>query len=142
MGEVRPIRRILIVAVPLALALLALSASVAAAKVWRTQIRGGEKTSYRAGPSCSFAPEVSTPSDLRISCPSGARAVVRYSYKVPSTIIGSVALTVDRTAGSPSVGAYHQALTRPSTTAVRVTIAIQGPNTVDIRSVTIGYYVP
>jgi hypothetical protein len=124
------------------LAVLVLTASVASAKVWRTQIRGGAKTSYRAGPSCSFAAAVTTPSDLKISCPTGANAVVRYSYTVPSDIIGSVALTVDRTAGSPAVGAYHQALTRPSATAVRVTIAIRGPNTVDIRSVTIGYYVP
>jgi hypothetical protein len=61
---------------------------------------------------------------------------------VPSDIIGSVGLKVDRTAGSPAVGAYHQGLTRPAPTAVRVAITIRGPNTVDIRSVTIGYYVP
>lgn len=135
-------RRILVVSVPLAAALLVASSSVAAAKVWRTQIHGGAKTSYRSGPSCSFAAAVTTPSDLRISCPSGARAVVRYAYTVPSDIIGSVALTVDRSAGSAAAGAYHQALTRPSATAVRVAITIKGPNTVDIRSVTIGYYIP
>lgn len=138
----RPAVRILRIAVPLAAALLALGATVAAAKVWRTQVRVGDKTSYRAGPSCTFAAAVSTPNDLRISCPSGAKAVVRYAYAVPSTILGSVGLTVDRTMGSGVAGAYHQALTRPSATAVRVTINIQGPNAVDIRSVTIGYYVP
>lgn len=138
----RAARRIAVLAVPLAAALLALSAPVASAKVWRTQVRGGAKTSYRAGPSCTFAAAVSTPSDLKISCPTGAKAVVRYSYTVPSDILGSVALTVDRLTASPAGGAYHQALARPSATAVRVTISISGPRTVDIRSVTIGYYVP
>jgi len=139
---VKALQRIPAAAIPLALLVLALTTTVAVAKVWHTQIRGGAKTSYRAGPACSFTAAVLTASDLRISCPSGANAVVRYSYKVPSGVVGSVALTVDRTAGSPTVGAYHQALARPSVTGVRVTIAIRGPNTVDIRSVTIGYYTP
>jgi hypothetical protein len=135
-------RRVLAVALLLAGVMLALGASAAAAKVWRTQVRGGAKTSSRSGPGCSFTVAISTPSDLQVSCPTGARAVVHYAYTVPSDIIGSVGLKVDRTAGSPAVGAYHQALTRPTLTAVRVAITIRGPNTVDIRSVTIGYYVP
>jgi hypothetical protein len=139
---VRRTRQILVVAAVLAFLGLVLGASPAAAKVWRTQVRAGEKTSMRKGPSCSFAVAVTTASDLRISCPSGANAVVRYAYTVPSDIIGSVGLTVDRTSTSSVAGAYHQALTRPTPTAVRVTIAVRGPNTVDIRSVTIGYYVP
>ena len=139
-------RRILIVAVPFALRPVALTASVAAAKVWRAQIRGGGENLLRGrSPASAFAPEVSTPSDLSDQLP-GARCQGRCpATRTRCPIRRSSARWPSPSTARPGRRRWaplHQALTRPSTTAVRVTIAIQGPNTVDIRSVTIGYYVP
>ena len=112
----------------------AFAVSPALANVWNTQLKDGVATSWRTATNCSFD---TSGSSLLVTCRTGGKAKVGYTFTSSRPIVGTPTRNVDAATSGNSVA--RSAVTAAGRT-VRVSVSVSGAGTVRIDSVGVGYY--
>jgi hypothetical protein len=102
------------------------------------QSHPGSMSSRSGSAGCSFATGVHHARDLKMACSSaGGRAVATYTFHITGALMGTPTFSANTThTGSVKV---TTTLSHPSASVVRVTVALRGKGSENIRNISIDY---
>lgn len=117
-------------------ALVVTAGQAFAATTWHTQMKDGSATASRSSSKCAVAAGA-VDGSLRVTCKGSARAKLRYVFSTSQPIMGTPSASVDTVATGSADATSRVNVNGKS---LRVTVVVTGSGSVQINSVSAGYY--